>query len=96
MPLHILIVGAGIAGLATAIGFVRHGHRVTIVERKPSLAEESGSGIILGPNAMRVLEAWGLKADFETVAHVSGRTRMRRFHTGQVVKEMKKRKGSLM
>ena len=96
MPLHILIVGAGIAGLATAIGFSRYGHRVTIVERKASLAEESGSGILLGPNAMRVVEAWGLKADFAKVAHVSGRTFLRRFQTGQVVKDLSKPKGSLM
>ena len=96
MPLRILIVGAGIAGLATAIGFVRHGHHVTVVERKPSLAEESGSGILLGPNAMRVIEAWGLKGDFAKVAHISGRTLLRRFQTGQVVKTLNKPKGSLM
>src|SRR5947209_7252751 len=68
MPLRILIVGAGLAGLTTAIGFMRHGHLVTVLERKPMLSEESGSGILLGPNAMRIIEIWGLKIEFEKVA----------------------------
>jgi 2-polyprenyl-6-methoxyphenol hydroxylase-like FAD-dependent oxidoreductase len=96
MPLRILIVGAGLAGLGTAIGFMRHDHQVTVIERKAKSAEESGSGILLGPNAMRVIEAWGLKVEFEKVAHVNGTTNMRRFDTGQVVKNFKKPKGSLM
>ena len=96
MPLHILIVGAGLAGLATAIGFARHGHHVTVLERKPRHAEKSGSGILLGPNAIRVFEAWGLKDTFEPVAHVNGVTNLRRFDTGLVVKNLRKPKGSLM
>jgi salicylate hydroxylase len=96
MPLSVLIVGAGMAGLAAAIGFVRHGHHVTVVERKSELAEETGSGILLGPNAMRVIEAWGLKDTFEEVAHINGETNLRRFQTGQVVKNIQKPKGSLM
>jgi flavin-dependent dehydrogenase len=86
MPLSVLIVGAGMAGLAAAIGFVRHGHHVTVVERKSELAEETGSGI----------EAWGLKDTFEEVAHINGETNLRRFQTGQVVKNIQKPKGSLM
>jgi salicylate hydroxylase len=96
MPLRILIVGAGLAGLTTAIGFARHGHRVTVLERKPGLSEESGSGILLGPNAMRIIEIWGLKTELEKVAHVNGTTKLRRFQTGQVVKSISKPKGSLM
>lgn len=96
MPLRILIVGAGLAGLTTAIGFARHGHRVTVLERKPGLSEESGSGILLGPNAMRIIEIWELKTELEKVAHVNGTTKLRRFQTGQVVKSISKPKGSLM
>lgn len=96
MPLRILIVGAGLAGLTTAIGFVRHGHQVTVLERKPRLSEESGSGILLGPNAMRILKTWGLKVEFEKVAHINGTTKLRRFQTGQVVKSVSKPKESLM
>jgi len=95
MPLRILVVGAGLAGLTTAIGFVRHGHQVTVLERKPKLSEESGSGILLGPNAMHIVETWGLKTEFEKVAHVNGTTKIRRFQTGQVVKSFSKPKGSL-
>lgn len=96
MPLSVVIVGAGLAGLATAIGFVRHGHHVNVIERKLESAEESGSGILLGPNAMRVIEAWGLKQEFEKVAHINGTTNLRRFDTGQVVKNLNKPEGSLM
>lgn len=96
MPLRVLIVGGGLAGLATAIGFARHGHHVTVIECKPKSDEESGSGILLCPNAMRVVEAWGLKCNFEKVTHVNGTTNMRRFDTGQIVKNFKKPKGSLM
>jgi salicylate hydroxylase len=96
MRLRVLVVGAGLAGLVTAIGFVRCGHHVIVVERKPKSAEESGSGILLGPNAMRVIEGWGLKNEFEKVAQVNGMTNLRRFDTGRVVKNFKKPEGSLM
>ena len=36
---HIAIVGAGLGGLAAAIGIVRAGHRVTILEQAPVLGE---------------------------------------------------------
>ena len=48
------IVGAGIAGLATAAFLARQGFTVTVVEKRPSLPEE-GAGIQLTPNAVHVL-----------------------------------------
>jgi len=39
--LEIGIVGAGLGGLAAAIGIARAGHRVTIFEQAPQLGEVS-------------------------------------------------------
>lgn len=39
--LHVGIVGAGLGGLAAAIGIARSGHRVTILEQAAALGEVS-------------------------------------------------------
>jgi 2-polyprenyl-6-methoxyphenol hydroxylase-like FAD-dependent oxidoreductase len=49
-----LIVGAGIAGLATAIALQRTGREVLVLERAPALWEV-GAGISLWPNAVKAL-----------------------------------------
>lgn len=36
---HIGIVGAGLGGLAAAIGIARAGHKVTVLEQAPALGE---------------------------------------------------------
>ena len=36
---HVGIIGAGLGGLAAAIGIARAGHRVTILEQAPLLGE---------------------------------------------------------
>jgi 2-polyprenyl-6-methoxyphenol hydroxylase-like FAD-dependent oxidoreductase len=56
---HILISGAGIAGLTLAGALRRAGHEVEIVERSPTW-EVVGAGIMVHANGMRVLRALGL------------------------------------
>jgi 2-polyprenyl-6-methoxyphenol hydroxylase-like FAD-dependent oxidoreductase len=53
-----VVVGAGIAGLATAVALQRHGHRVTILEERTDTA--SGAGISIWPNALAALDEIGL------------------------------------
>jgi len=56
---NIMIIGAGIAGLATALAFARNGHEVDIVDQAHALSEV-GAGLQISPNASRVLIALGL------------------------------------
>lgn len=56
--LRVAVVGAGIAGLATAAAFARLGVTATIFERPDASA--AGAGISLFGNGMRALEAIGL------------------------------------
>src|SRR5436190_5824877 len=55
----IVIAGAGIGGLAAALGLTRVGFRAVVLEQAARL-EEAGAGIQLSPNAMRVLADLGL------------------------------------
>ncbi len=56
---HVLIAGAGIAGLATALALARVGIAATLLEQAPGLAE-IGAGLQLSPNATRILARLGL------------------------------------
>jgi 2-polyprenyl-6-methoxyphenol hydroxylase-like FAD-dependent oxidoreductase len=55
---HIVVVGAGIAGLATAVALQRRGHRVTIIEERTDTS--TGAGISIWPNALAALDEIGL------------------------------------
>lgn len=54
-----VIVGAGIAGLTTALALARRGLGSVILERAPVLSEV-GAGIQLSPNASGILQSLGL------------------------------------
>jgi FAD-dependent urate hydroxylase len=59
--MHILILGAGIAGAACALTLQRQGHRITVLERQQA-PDTMGGGVVLWPNASWVLEQMGLLA----------------------------------
>lgn len=65
--MKILISGAGIGGLTTALCALHFGHEPHVFERAQSL-EEVGAGIQLPPNAMKVLDALGLTQKLRAVA----------------------------
>jgi 2-polyprenyl-6-methoxyphenol hydroxylase-like FAD-dependent oxidoreductase len=54
-----LVIGAGVAGLATAIALQRAGRDVLVLERAPEL-REIGAGISLWPNAVKALRRLGV------------------------------------
>lgn len=56
----VVIIGAGIGGLAAAASLLRHGFEVEVHERAPRIGEV-GAGLQLGPNAVKVLRGLGLE-----------------------------------
>jgi NADH dehydrogenase FAD-containing subunit len=58
--MHIIIVGAGIAGMTTAIALHQRGHDVTVLEQTTAL-KEIGAGIQLAANGTHVLRELGLE-----------------------------------
>jgi salicylate hydroxylase len=67
MAAHVLIVGGGIAGLASAFALARRGHRVDLLEQAMAFGEV-GAGIQLGPNVTRRLHALGLSEGLMRIA----------------------------
>jgi salicylate hydroxylase len=57
--MRVVVIGAGIAGLTTAVALGRQGVRCAVVERSPMLPG-TGGGIQLSPNATAVLRDLGL------------------------------------
>ncbi len=66
--INVAIVGGGIGGVAAAAAFHKFGIHATVYERAPSL-HEVGAGMMLWPNATRVLKSLGL---LDAVAARSG------------------------
>lgn len=57
--MKVVVVGAGLGGVAAAVGLHRQGHEVTLFERGAEL-REAGTGIVVMPNGIRALDALGL------------------------------------
>ncbi len=64
MTLDVLVVGAGLSGLATAAGLQQHGHRVRVLEERDDTS--AGAAISLWPNALAALDTLGLGDDVRT------------------------------
>ncbi|KAK2756025.1 FAD binding domain protein [Colletotrichum kahawae] len=67
MDFHVIIVGAGLAGLSAALSIklASPSHQVTIFESTKEL-KEVGAGIQLTPNGVRLLEKWDVIKELPT------------------------------
>ena len=84
MERKILIAGGGIGGLATALACGRQGMATQVFEKKRVLSEV-GAGVQLGPNVLRVLEAWGLRSAIDAVACFPQRLEVRSALSGALL-----------
>jgi salicylate hydroxylase len=78
----VLIAGAGIAGLCTAIGLLRAGISVRVLEQAVEL-REVGAAVSLAPNATRALDSLGVGEALRAVSNWPQRAAMKHYLTGK-------------
>lgn len=70
--IHVLIVGAGFAGITAAIECVRKGHKATILESYKSTNVQLGDVISFGSNSGRIFQRWpGVPEKLAPICHNS-------------------------
>ncbi|OLN22041.1 3-hydroxybenzoate 6-hydroxylase [Domibacillus antri] len=79
---EVIVVGGGIGGLAAALGVVEAGKTVAVLEQAPEFGEV-GAGIQLGPNAMAVLDRFGLVEEINKLAVFPKRLVLKDVYTGE-------------
>lgn len=84
MPDRIAIVGAGIGGLALALGLARAGKRLRVYEQAPEL-RETGAGVSLSPNAVKGLRYLGIGGRLEALADEPPTQVTRHYASGKVL-----------
>ncbi|KAI0526403.1 putative salicylate hydroxylase [Xylaria bambusicola] len=77
-PYSIIVVGAGIGGLAIGLCMRKTGHDVRILERRHEITEV-GAGIQIPPNASRILRRFGVLGEVMKYATVLERNSLRRW-----------------
>ena len=81
LSLKIIIVGAGIGGLAATHALAHAGHHITLLD-SASVLSDVGAGIQVSPNATRLLHQWGLGQALAEVAVEPMAIVFRRYDTG--------------
>lgn len=78
---NLLIVGGGIGGIAAALAAAEAGIPSTVFEQAPEFGEV-GAGLQLGPNALAVLDRFGVLEEINKVAVFPKRLVLRDIYTG--------------
>ncbi|MFS7965366.1 putative 3-hydroxybenzoate 6-monooxygenase [Helianthus anomalus] len=71
---EVVIIGAGICGLATALALHRKGIKSVVMERSESLRNVTGAAIGIQPNGWRALDQLGVSENLRNTA-----VRLRRY-----------------
>ena len=82
--LKIAIIGGGLGGSAAALSLTQAGFDVHVYERASEL-REVGAGIVLTPNAVRVLHHLGCADDLATLGATPNAIRQRRWDDGRTL-----------
>lgn len=83
----VLVAGAGIGGLSTALFLARKGIACVVAERRTAF-EEAGAGIQLSPNASRLLIEAGLGPALSRRATLPSLILLKRLRSGRTVAEI--------
>lgn len=79
---RVMIAGAGIGGLCSALAMAKRGFDVVVCEQAKHLGEV-GAGLQISPNAFKVLRELGLESALKPCAFVPQRATMRDFKSGE-------------
>ena len=82
--ISVAVVGGGIGGLAAALSLLRHDVDVQVYEQAAAL-RDVGAGIVLTPNATRMLHALGFRAQIERLGVAPDAWRQRRWQDGRTL-----------
>ncbi|EKJ72042.1 hypothetical protein FPSE_07784 [Fusarium pseudograminearum CS3096] len=84
IELRIVVVGAGLGGLATAVALARRGHKVVVLEQAAALGEV-GAGIQIPSNSSRLLLRCGIGPYLEQYAVKPESMTFRRWENGDPI-----------
>lgn len=85
--MKVVIVGAGLGGLACAIACCREGIDVEILERSPEI-QEVGAGIQVPPNGSRIMREFGLLPQLLEKGSQVQEVGFRRYKDGRLLRIM--------
>ncbi|KAL3426718.1 3-hydroxybenzoate 6-hydroxylase [Phlyctema vagabunda] len=86
LPLEVIIVGAGIGGVAAAVALCRRDHNVTLLESAPQILP-IGAGIQVAPNMLRLLNRWGIGTELYNKGIRLQEVHIRRWQDGSILGE---------
>jgi len=80
----VIVIGAGIGGLAAALGLLRAGQRVEVYEQAGELGEV-GAGLSITPNAGKAIAALGLREALGRIGSTPPLGVLRHYATGEIL-----------